>query len=116
MQREAADEHVNRREFSKDAHGRRIDADFFGRFTQRRVGECFPGICGAARQADLSRMPREAARADRQCDRGAFLMGIHQQQRGGLSRVGRDLTGSPRGFQHFRRESDLRLDPRQRFA
>ena len=97
MQRKAADEHVNRRELAEDAHGRRIDADFFGRFAQRRLARAFrrdrwrrparlicPGCCARPLARTVS-----ATAAPVSC-------GIQQQQRGGLSRLGGDLPRAPR--------------------
>ena len=41
MQREAADEHVHRRELAQHPHVRRIDADFFGGLAKRRLARAF---------------------------------------------------------------------------
>jgi hypothetical protein len=63
MQREAADEDVDRRQLAEDADARGIDADLLVRFAQRRLRQRLAGIGGAARQADLAGVAAQAAGA-----------------------------------------------------
>jgi hypothetical protein len=113
MQREAADQDVNWRELSEYEDGCRIDPDFLSRLAERRLREGFSRIGGAPGQADLPRVSGQSARSYGERDRNAVAMGIEQQERRGLPRLGGDLSGAPRILQQFRREPSLRFNPRQ---
>lgn len=113
MQREAADEDVNRSELAENSHTVRVDSDFFGCFAQRRLCQCFSGIGGAAWKADLSGMSAESASPHGQRDRWPGLMGIQKHQRRGLSGLRGNLSAAPGLAKEFRREPHLCLDSRQ---
>jgi hypothetical protein len=114
MQRESADEHVHGRQLSKDTHGWRVDANFFGCFTQRGLYECFARVSRPTGQADLTGVPGEAACADGKRHSRSGLVGVHEQQRRGNPRISREVTGLPAGPDGGGRETHLRIDAWQR--
>ncbi len=114
MDREAADEDVHGCQLSENANLRGIDADFLERFPQRRFDKRFAGIRRAAGQADLSGVPGQSTRPDRQGYRDVTLARVDQQQGSGRSGILGKVAGLPSGARRRRREPQLSLQSRQR--
>src|SRR3954470_2258298 len=76
VQREAADDDVNRRELAQDSYRGRIDPRFFGGFAKRRLRNRFSWIGCATWKTDLPGMPGQAACSDGEWDRRTGFMRV----------------------------------------
>jgi hypothetical protein len=86
VQREAADQDVDRRQLAEDANRRRIDADLLVRLTQRGIpGGLVRRVDRSPREGDLPLVARERVGADRE-DEGRVLLADDGDQHRGLAR------------------------------
>src|SRR5262249_22745440 len=98
------------------ADARGIHADFLVRLAEGRLRERLARIRRATRQADLSRVALQSARADRERNRRAGRARVDEQQTRRDPRVRRKLTGLPAGPRRRRHEAALRVESGQRAA
>jgi len=116
MQRETADEHVNRGELAEHAHGGGIDADFLGSLTQRGLRRSLARVGGPPGQADLAGMTCQRRGAHGQWKRNTGISGIQAQQRRGIAGTDREFARAPAAHRRNRHEAQVCVGAGQRSA
>ena len=113
VEREVADEYVQRRQAAQHAHPARLHADFLRRLAERGCRDGFRRLDLAAGQRNLPAVLRQRAGAHRQQEMRHAVAGVEQNETGGRPRAIRYLIRAP-AFPRTGREAEVGVTAGQR--